>query len=123
MFRLSKEQLQALSLHLQDDFLKRTASHLLANFPAELAKHGLQSNQLEQLIQRGVNEAESFGVVHEHDVRLYIECMVVLHPRFAWAQDTPWFGEVLRREDLSGTEKMDMVHDQLVFGLYEDGLE
>ncbi len=123
MFRLSNEQLQALSSHVQDDFLKRTTSHLLGNFSAELARHGLRSSQVEEFVQWGVKEARSFGVVHEEDVRLYVECMLVVHPRFAWSQDTPCFGEILQREDLSGTEKMDRVHDQLVFGLYKDGLE
>jgi hypothetical protein len=123
MFRLSHEQLQALSSRAQDDFLKRTTSHLLDNFSAELSRHELRSNQVEELVQRGVEEAKSFGVEHEEDVRLYIECMLVVHPRFASARDTPWFGEILQREDLSGTEKMDRIHDQLVFGSHKDDRE
>jgi hypothetical protein len=120
MFRLSKEQLHALSSQMQDTFLKRTAKHLLAHFPAELTQHGVQSDQLESFIQKGFDEARSFGVEQEHDLRLYVECMVILHPRFAWAQDMPCFGEVLRREDLPGSDKMDLVHDHLVFESYKE---
>lgn len=123
MFRLSSEQLKTLSSHAQDDFLKRTANHLLDNFSAELARHALPSGQVEDFVQRGVEEAKSFGVEREEDVRLYVECMLVIHPRFASSQDTPWYGEILRREELSGTDKMNRVHDQLIFGFHTDDLE
>ena len=116
MFRIAKEQLQALSAAVEQSFISRTVHHLRDGFPSELEAHGLRGPALEALVEWGVAEAAAFGITQEDDVRLYLECMLLFSPRFSSDPRLPWATEILRREDLSGTDKMDIIHDYLVFG-------
>jgi hypothetical protein len=116
MFRLSKEQLQALSATVEQSFITRTLHHLRDGFPLEIEAHGLLGPALDAMVQRGVAEAATFGITQEDDVRLYLECMLLLSPCFSSDPRWPWATEILRSEELSGTAKMDMIHDHLVFG-------
>jgi hypothetical protein len=116
MFRIAKEQLQALSATVEQSFISRTVQHLRDSFPSEIEAHGLRGQALEALVQRGAAEAATFGITLEDDVRLYLECTLLLSPRFSSDPQLPWATEILRSEELSGTAKMDMIHDHLVFG-------
>ncbi|WP_157758954.1 hypothetical protein [Cystobacter fuscus] len=122
MFRIAKEQLQALATTVEQSFINRTVHQLREDFPSEIEAHGLQGPALEALVHRGVADATAFGITQGDDVRLYIECMLVLSPRFSNDPQLPWATEILRREDLSGTAKMDLIHDHLVFGVGGEGV-
>ncbi|HYO73798.1 MAG TPA: hypothetical protein VEU33_47805 [Archangium sp.] len=91
-------------------------SHLRERFATEWKTLGLREQELKSLVLLGIDQARSFGVVSEPDVRLYIECMVLFHPDFARDPRLTWAGKVLGRKDLSGTEKMEQIHNHLVFG-------
>lgn len=116
MLRIRCAQMDTLSMALRDDFVRSTARHLEESFPEDLLRHGLTGDS-KGLVERGIQEAESYGITESMDVRLYVECMVILQPDFATAQSLPWAVETLRATGLSGTERMDRIHDHLVFAM------
>lgn len=109
--------MQSLSRAVELAFVKWMVQHLRDNFSAELEIHGLSDQELEPLVWRGMKEAKSFGVVAERDVKLFIECMVVLHPDFARHPRFPWAEQVLMSQELSGSEKIDRLHNHLLWPL------
>ncbi|WP_155893438.1 hypothetical protein [Cystobacter fuscus] len=115
MLKISKEQMQALSLSRELAFTQRMVQHLVNSFTAELKIHDLSEQDVEPLVRRGMKEANSFGVVSERDVEFYIGCMVVLHPDFARHPRFPWAEQVLRSHELSGSEKIDHLHNHLIW--------
>ncbi|WNG57418.1 hypothetical protein F0U59_23605 [Archangium gephyra] len=115
MFRIAKEQLKALADTVEQSFINRTVLHLREDFPSEIEAHGLQGPALEAMVQRGVAEATAFSITQEDDVRLYIECMLILSPLFSSDPRLPWAAEILRREELSGTAKMDLTRSPRVW--------
>jgi hypothetical protein len=122
MLRITKAQLEYFSGNLEKYFVDRIIPHLQEHFSEALKHHGLQEQaRLEALVRRGIDEAESFGVVCEQDVRLYLECLLIFHPLFAHDPSLPWVAGILRQVNLSGTEKMNQLHDRVVFGTFEGG--
>jgi hypothetical protein len=117
VFRIRKEQLDAFSRELESRFVLRLVRHLREDLPGEVAAQGLQEQDLEPLVMRGVEDAKRYGVVNEGDLRRYIECLAVLGPRFDTDGKFPWAGEALRRTDIDGEAKMDAIDEHLIFGV------
>jgi len=102
-----------------DSFVARMVRHLEDAFSEEIASHGIDKTELEPLVRRGVRDAETYGVVCEDDLELYIQCMALLGPQFDREPDLAWAGRILLQTDLTGSEKMDRINDHLLFGLDE----
>lgn len=116
MLKIKKEQMQAFSRSMEEAFALRMVRHLLTRFPTDVARHGFQEYSLRVLVLRGIEEAKAFGVTAERDVRLYLECMIMFGPLFTCDPFLPWAARILGDRALSGTKKMDMIHNQIVFG-------
>ena len=113
MLRISYAQILAFSTERRAEFVASTVIHLEAHFSRELSRHGITDTT--HLVERGVVEAESFGITGTKDVRLYIECMVMLKPDFATAPRFPWARATLRADTWSSTQKMNRLHDHVLF--------
>ena len=83
---------------------QRLARHLRDRFAVA---RDLDADGLRALIQHGIRRAETYGVQSEYDVRRFLEFLAMYGRSFDSDPRIPWAGEVLRRSDLSGTEKMD----------------
>lgn len=116
MFKVTAGQLQALSERLIDDFVEKTTHHLFNHFLEELSRHGIEGDVV-SFVKTGLAEAWSYGITQASDVRLYIECMVLLRPDFGNSPEFSWAAKILREHGLSGTEKMNRIHDHLVFSV------
>ncbi|WNG23540.1 hypothetical protein F0U62_05465 [Cystobacter fuscus] len=116
MLKLAASQLQAISERLTNDFEEKTTRHLVSNFRAELSRHGVDGD-VAAFVRKGIAEARSHGITRPGDVRLYLECMLLLRPDFGDSPEFSWASKVLREHGLSGTEKMDQIHDHLVFSV------
>jgi len=114
MLKMRQAQMDAFSESLERAFFRRMFVHLRGDFPAEVASLGLDDAALEAMIHRGIGEARGYGVVHEPDVELYLECMVLLGPDFDRRID--WCAATLRDQTLDGGKKMDAINDHLLFG-------
>lgn len=120
MLRITKAQMEGFSNEMEKSFMDRTIHHLRTHFPEALKLYGLQEQtRLEAFVRHGLDDAESFGVLHEQDVRLYLECLLLFHPLFAHDPALPYAAETLRSKELSGTEKMDLIHDWMIFEVRE----
>jgi len=117
MVQIRQAQLDAMSHELEERFVARMVRHLHDDFPEQCRSQGLTEERLEALTREGMARAAAYRVVDEADVQLYLECMVLLGSRFDVDRRFPWAGEILPHEGLTGTEKMDQVHDHLLFSL------
>lgn len=116
MLRIRNAQMTDFSEHLRKRFVRRMVTHLRLDFAEELEAHGLASTDLDDFVQQGITRAAKYRVENECDLRLFIECRVMLSPGFDEDPKFPWARDVLSSPDLSGTEKMDRIHDYLLFG-------
>ena len=117
--KVREEQLQALAADHEEAFVQQMVSHLNDDFKEQLTKQGLKSDQIEPLVRLGISRAKKYDVVLKSDVWLYIECMVLFSPDFDENPDTSWAGEILRRSDIDGSQKMSEINDYMLFGLDE----
>jgi hypothetical protein len=115
MFRIRQEQMQAFAEQRVSAFVERMVQRLKSDFSNEVAQQKLEEKELEPLVRKGIKEAEAYGAVGENDLELYIDCMVLFSPDFDRNPRFPWAGEILNQAGLNGTEKMDRIHDYLVF--------
>lgn len=116
MLRISRVQLSAISQERLNDFVRGMVRHLQEHFSHELAAQGVLGEEaITSLVTQGVAEAERYGVTRAEDTRLYIECMALVHPDFARNGKAPRVTEVLEDSSLNGTQKMDRIHDWLIF--------
>ena len=115
MLTIRAEQLDAFREPLTKAFVGRMVRHLSRSFPRQLAEQKIKKADLEPLVRQGMKRAEQYGVVYQGDVQRFLECMVILGPRFDEDTIYPWAGQTLRRTDLDGEEKMDEISDHIIF--------
>lgn len=115
MFQLRKNQMNAFSAERLERFVTRMVNRLPADFPTDVRRLRLTPEAIEPLVRDGIRRAGEFGVRIERDVELFLECLLMFHPHFDDDDREAWAGEILRDENLTGTQKMDRIHDHLVF--------
>lgn len=117
MITISKKQMDAFARHSADRFVERTVLHLREAFPAEVESQGLDDQAVEDLTREGVDRSRAYGVVNEADVLRFVECMLLLGRDFDENKSYPWAGTTLRRSDLDGDGKMDLIDEYRIFGI------
>ena len=117
--KVRDQHINALALDKEKAFIREMSSHLNANFKEQLVKQGLEADQVESLVRLGISRAKTYEVTLKPDVQLFIECMVLFSPDFDENPDTSWAGEILRRSDIDGSQKMSEINDYMLFGLEE----
>jgi len=119
--RIRKEQMEAFSQRQEEAFIDRMVKHLAEDFPEERSARRIPESDLERLVRRGMEDAQRYGVVDEADVKLYLECMVILGPGFDEDPKIPWARDILKDENRDGNAKMDEIHEHLLFGMEPTG--
>lgn len=117
--RIRSEQRAAFSSQALDDFVERIIRYLARAFPNQITALGMSRVDLDRFVLDGIERARGFGVINKPDVKRFVECMVVLGPRFDDDASIPWAGEILRRRNLSGERKMDRIDAYRIFALDE----
>ena len=115
MFVIREEHVQAQSHRMTDVFIGRMVRHLREEFSQYLRAQALPEEGLDGMVRQGMKDAERYGVIYQGDVERYIECMAMLGPAFPQDPKAPWAGETLRRADLDGSAKMDLISDYVAF--------
>ena len=77
----------------------------------------MNEKDLESFVQQGISNSKNYGLENEDDLKLYIECMIILSPNFDQDQRFPWAKEILTNEDLDGEAKMASISEHMIFGL------
>jgi len=113
--KIREEQKLAFIQSLEDSFVKKMIKYLKDYFPKHIKMRNLQEEDLEPLVREGMTEAEKYGLFSEGQIQRYLEYKVILGPKFDQDERYPWAGEILRREDLDGEEKVDQISGNLLF--------
>ena len=111
--KIRHEQMLTLAERARETFISLQAARLRSVFSQETAT--LDSVALRSLVESAFNRAQSYGVVNEQDVELFLDCTLLLAPDFDYNPRFPWAGESLNDAHLTGTEKMSVIHDHLLF--------
>lgn len=112
---IRKTQIQTFAAFRLEVFVTRMISMLQIQFPEWSAAIVQSGHSLDSVVRTAMAEAASFGVEAESDIETYIQCLVFLGPGFANDLTALWARGVLRRTDLSGTEKMSRINNHLLF--------
>jgi hypothetical protein len=113
MLVIRAEQMKAMAKYAREGFIGRMMAHLRRNFAQQIEDRS--DEELRAFVVGGMDSARQYGVELENDVRRYLECMVTHGADFDTAPKTAWAGEILRREDLGGTQKMEQIIDYELF--------
>jgi len=108
MLTIRSEQMAAFSDYMLASFTRRLRDHLRSRFPAGTA--AMSDEALEVAIVVGMDRAKGYGVTSENDIRRFMECAFLYNPHFDTDPATAWAGDILRRDDLSGSAKTDLIH-------------
>ena len=114
--KIRKEQMEAFSQGQEEAFMRRMVTHLRDDFGKERLALSIPESALEDLVRQGMESARGYDVIYTRDVKLYLECLVILGPKFDRDRKIPWAREILRDQDRDGRAKMDEIHDHLLFG-------
>ena len=101
----------------QDSFVEyqmELKEHLKSKFDRQIESHGLDNDDLSQLILNGIDRARMYGIRTRFDVRRFIEYMLLLDPDFDLNPDYQWAGRIIFTNNITGREKMNLLDRAMV---------
>jgi hypothetical protein len=104
---LSEAQMNAMSEVAAQGFERRLFAHLRETFGERLVP--LNDEQLALAVSACCEKAHGHGIDLQDDVRRYTEFAVLYGLTMDGVKKAAWIGAVLRMEDLSGTERMNLL--------------
>ncbi len=107
MLTIRQEQMEVLSAHMRNQFEQRMIKHLRAKFPDRTKD--LPDKRIHLVVQDSMRKAKGYHIEYEDDIRRFIEYLVIYGIRLDTREETQWIGDILRRDDLNGTAKMDLI--------------
>lgn len=117
--KITKAQAELFAQQNECTFVRITAEHLRRRHAEALDKQGVKNEAVEDFVRATMVEAEKYGVINEPDIRFYCECKLLLGPKFDRAAETAWAGEILRRKDIDGAQKMSLIEEHMLFAMDE----
>jgi hypothetical protein len=113
MLEIRKEQIQALAAARCPEYIRSMARMLHEDFPDAFGT--IPTEVIERTVSETIAEATTYGVFREPDLTSYIRLQAILGRQFDTNPQHVWVRMILERSDLSGTEKMDLIHEHIVF--------
>jgi hypothetical protein len=104
------------SEYVFERFVQEMVSHLAHNLQDQLDEHGIAAEDIESLVRSGIDRARTYEIFHEDSVQCFLEYMALMGPEFDLNERTRWAGDILRRADMEGRDKLNQIHDHLVMG-------
>jgi len=116
MLTIRKAQMQAFENAQVERFLKELASHLRSTFSDHFSNYS--NDDLLAFARNCCAWASGFDIDTEYDVRRFAEFVASYGPNLA--DDHVWIGSTLRRDDISGEEKMNILDniEVQIIGVY-----
>lgn len=109
MLVIRKEQMETLRASMSRRFERRMLEHIKNNFPDRIR---LVSDEIiSNVVQDSIRRAESYSIQYEDDIRRFIEYLIIYGTLLDTNQETRWIGEILKRTDITGSAKMDLIDD------------
>ncbi|MEZ5582695.1 MAG: hypothetical protein R3F37_07930 [Candidatus Competibacteraceae bacterium] len=109
MLIIRREQMDRLGQQMEKVFAKRMVTYLRDAYPERTQK--VDDERLAEVVQHGIEKAQSHNVEYEDDIRRFLDYMMLYGPKMDSQSSTSWIGNILRRADLDGTEKMDLLDE------------
>jgi hypothetical protein len=110
MVVIRQQQIRVLEEYMVSRFEDSMLHLLKEHFERSCSKLG--NSKVRELLRKGIEKAEGYGIGKRSDVARYIALMFILshdfdtNPRFQWA------AAILGDGKLAGTDKMDILFDQ-----------
>ena len=113
MLTIRRDQMARLAQATMLNFVRSRVRHLETHFRRQLTARGLVGPPLEDAVQHEISHAQRYGVVYEHDIARYLDFFALLGPNFDTTNQ--WAADILQRDDLDGTTKVNRISDYLIF--------
>ena len=107
MLNIRKEQMEVLGSYMKEQFALQLMSHLRQIFPDRTSQ--LSDQVLLQAAHNGIEIAQKFGIEYEDDIQRVMPYLIEYKDMLNDESETNWIGNILRREDLDGSDKADMI--------------
>jgi hypothetical protein len=111
--KIRHEQMAMFAKCARETFITTQVKRLRSIFSKET--EALDSVALKSLIEDAFDCANSYGVVNEQDLELFLDCTLLLARDFDRDPQFPWAGRSLNDANMTGTEKMSLIHSHLLF--------
>jgi len=115
VFQFNENQVESFGANLLDRYIAETVQHLRKRFPAECAERS--KDGLGAMVEKARSDGKAWKVTSGYDVRRLSECYLIYGDDFARTDETAWARHILRRDDLSGRDKMTAVAQAEAFNL------
>ena len=109
MLKVRKEQVDAFRRQLHTRFVQRMVAYLRTTFPAQTKS--LTDDHLRDTVQQGESKAQDYGIIYEDDIRHFLGYVVVYGLTLDSQPQTQWIADILHRQDIDGTVKLDFLDD------------
>ncbi|OWU70133.1 hypothetical protein ATO2_06055 [Roseovarius sp. 22II1-1F6A] len=113
MLKLSDRQRAALASDRMAQFHERGVAHLRGRYPRETAQS--TDADLRTLLDAAITRGKPWRVTSEFDVLRLSECLLLHGPDFAVTEAFTWARHILRRDDMTGRQKMTAIADYEAF--------
>lgn len=107
MLTIRQAQLDVLAASGCKRFEDKMIAHLERVFPERC--HALGELAVRASVQTAIERANAYGITLEIDVGRYLDLMYAFSFDFDGSRETPWAAVVLRRDDLQGASKMNVL--------------
>jgi hypothetical protein len=122
MLQIRPEQYEVLNKYARENFVKRVYQYFLDEWKKEC--RDMNQEELEGMIRKGIEAAESYDIEIEADVVKYLEICLQLGEEFSTSPDFPWAQDILLNQETDGTIKVEQLRNytiQLLDDLAEMG--
>ena len=109
MLIIRNDQMDVFRDYMREQFVTRMVLHMRDTFPDRTEE--VEDRRLRKVAHLGLKKAQRYGIGLEDDIRRLIEFLVIYGPRMDVKDTTAWMGDILRRSDIDGSTKMDLIDD------------
>jgi hypothetical protein len=111
--RLSQQHLESFVDDKRRRFVIEVCNKVADAHAEDLTRLAISKDELLKLVKLGLLKSENYGIVGSKDIEFFVICMLKLGTDFDVDKELGWPKATFARDDLDGTEKMDICFDKL----------
>jgi hypothetical protein len=111
MLVIRKEQMKVLSEYVRNSFEKSAVDYVEKKHPEKFAEMG--ESYTRTLVRFGIGKASKYDIHAQEDILRFISLMVTIDQGFDDLDEMSWAREILDEEAFDGSEKMELICQQL----------
>ncbi len=110
--KIRADQMHVFAGEKEQSFFRETAALLRRRHAAALAQCKIADDRVEGFVRESVAAAQQYALVNEADLRLFCELRLLFGLKL---DRDPAVRDVLKRTDIDGETKMNLLDEMLVF--------